>query len=116
MSTFLLKHGDTLPIMVVALLDADGTPFDPTGSTDWKLRIYISAAVQLVRTMTLTDGELEYAWLPTDWDAPSGGNPAPVGGLVEGAHRMEYEVSFGTNRITFPNGGYDTLRVIGEIG
>ena len=55
-------------------------------------------------------------------DVPGG----TVGGLVPGPtiplqptdveHRMEYEVIGGSSRMTFPNDGYDVLRILADIG
>ena len=67
------------------------------------------------------EGHLRYAWLTTDWDAPSAPDAQgqyTVGGLPvpEALHRirarMEYEVlGPGSARLTFPDGpSYDTDR------
>ena len=65
---------------------------------------------------TATDGVVRYTWLATDWD--SGGlvpTPLlPLSGTTR-EHRMEYEVINGASRITFPNNGYDTLRITTHV-
>jgi hypothetical protein len=126
MSIFYLKARDTRPIMEVRLLNPDGSAHDLTGSTGWKLHVRLSAGGVLTRDMMpdpdLTKGILRYTWLAADWDA---GNVA--GYLVAGPslplqpgqleHRMEYEViGPGGGRLTWPNDGYDVLRVGADIG
>lgn len=128
MAIFNLKRGDTKPPLEVQLKNPNGTVHDLTGSTGWKLHIWLADGTKLIRDMTKvgTDeaGTLSYAWVATDWDAVSGGGT--VGGLVarplpllpgEREHRMEYEVTGpGGARLTFPNDGYDTLRILEDIG
>lgn len=128
-NVFFLKYRDTRPILEVALKNPDLTPHDLTGSTGWKLHIWLSDGTKLIRDMAKfgadVNGVLRYSWVATDWDAVSGGGT--VGGLVVGSkvpllpgkveHRMEYEViGPAGERLTFPNDGYDTLRVITDIG
>jgi hypothetical protein len=136
-NVFKLKARDTLPILEVALLNPDDTPFDLTGSTAWKLHIKLSDGItRLVRSMTVsgdpTLGVLQYAWGVTDWDAassPDGDGSYQVGGLVAGPtipltpgqveHRMEYEVIGPSGaRLTFPNEERfnDILRITPDIG
>lgn len=128
MSVFALKYRDTRPPLEVVLKNPDRTAFDLTGSTAWKLHIWLADGSKLVRDMTKvgadTAGILRYAWISTDWDPVSAGGT--VGGLVarplplapgEREHRMEYEVlGPATARLTFPNDGYDTLRILEDIG
>jgi hypothetical protein len=117
---FYLKYRDTLPVLNVLLKNPDGSAFDLTGSTDWKLHIQLSDGTELTRTMTKngddTDGNLQYQWLSTDWDT---GNlvASPSLPMKPGVkeHQMEYEV-IGSNRITFPNDGHDILRIHDDIG
>lgn len=131
---FYLKLRDTRPIFETALKNPDGTAYDLTGSTAWKLHIWLSNGDKLVRTMVKqgldTAGVLRYTWIATDWDAassPDVNGSYQVGGLIAGPslplspsdveHRMEYEVvGPGTVRLTFPNDGYDILRVTSDIG
>jgi hypothetical protein len=121
---FYLKYRDTRPILEAVLKNPNGTVYDLTGSTDWKFHIWLSDGTKLVRTMAVfgaaTNGTLRYTWIATDWDAatsPDANNSYQVGALVSGQHRMEYEV-IGPSpvRLTFPNGGYDTLKVTADVG
>jgi len=139
MGVFHLKQRDTRPSLQVVLKNPDGTLFDHTGSSAWKLHIWLAVGSKLVRTMVRVGGApalgdpdnrpLLYEWVSTDWDAPSspdGNGSFTVGGLVVGPalpltpgtreHRIEYEVTGGAARMTFPNDGYDTLRILQDIG
>ena len=143
---FYLKKRDTRPILEVELHDppplgsADGTVgpvHDLTTATSVKLHIWLSDGTKLVRDMEIDDdpetGIVTYTWLASDWDTASsddGNGSYQVGGLVVGPtipvstvpsatreHRMEYEVHGPSGaRLTFPNSGYDTLRILADVG
>lgn len=117
MAVFTLKVRDTRPILEVVLRNPDGTVHDLTGTTDWKLHIRISPNLVITRTMVKqgadTLGTLRYTWLPTDWDA--GNLPAYVRAYQPKHLEMEYEVISGTDKLTFPNSGYDLLKIIGDV-
>lgn len=122
---FYLKKRDTLPALTVTLLNPDGTVFDLTGSTGWKLHVLLAdGTVRLVRTMVKvgldTAGTLRYSWIEGDWgtgSTPDADGSLTVGGLVAGFHRMEYEVLGPLSaRLTFPNNGYHRLLVVSDIG
>lgn len=121
MGIFYLKFRDTRPTLEVVLKNPDGSVHDLTGSTDWKLHIWLADGTKLVRTMVKvapdTAGMLRYAWVATDWNPGAlVAVPLPLapGGLE---HRMEYEVlGPASERLTFPNTGYDVLRVLPDIG
>ncbi len=115
MGLFHLKEGDTLPILEVALKDPDGTAHDLTGSTGWKLHVRLAGGGGAVVTRNMVkqgpdvDGVLRYSWAAADWSS----TPA----LVVGQHRMEYEVlGPGAARLTFPNDGWDELRIVEDLG
>jgi len=145
MGVFILKYRDTRPILQVTLHDpADeddppgtlGPVHDLAGSTSWKLHIRLSDGTRLIRDMNKegldSAGTLSYTWVAEDWGAESGGtgvdgDPYTVGGLVAGPtlplavgeveHTMEYEViGPGDERVTFPNGEEDVLRIRADIG
>lgn len=121
MTEFALKRGDTRPILRVVLRNPDGSVHNLTGSTDWKLHIWLANGTKLVRNMTKigadADGTLEYIWQESDWDAGnlvvSPNRPLTLG-IRE--HWMEYEVVGGNSRLTVPNGNYHTLRILSDIG
>jgi len=122
-NVFYLKYRDTRPVLQVELLNPDGTPHDLSGSTNWKLHVKRPDGTVVTRTMTKvgldTDGVLSYSWLITDWDDATGLVVGPTlpfrPSSVE--HTMEYEV-IGPSpaRMTFPNDGYDILRIFTDIG
>ena len=122
MGVFYLKYKDTRPVLEVALKNPDGTPYDLTGSTDWKLHIRLNTGVVVTRDMTKVgadqEGRLRYTWLATDWDQPGGLVVGPTLPLqpTDVEHAMEYEVIGPTSRQTFPGGGYDTLRIQPDLG
>lgn len=145
MGVFVLKYRDTRPTLEVELHDPPplGSPpgtvgpvHDLTGSTGWKLFIWLADGTTKLSRVMVPDanpllGILRYTWIATDWAIPAT-LPDPegaftVGGLVVGPslpigvglreHRMEYEVvGPASARLTFPNGSYDTLRIITDIG
>ena len=141
MGVFNLKLGDLRPVLDVTLHDPApaGSPpgtlgevHDLTGSTSWKLNIYLSDGTVLQRTMlNQGSGVLRYIWVASDWDAASSGSgtrtdPYLVGGLVAGPelplgknereHTMEYEVEDASGApLTFPNGSEDILRIRVDI-
>lgn len=113
MNVFYLKYRDTLPVLEVELLNPDGSVHDLTGATAYNLHIRLRDGSTITRTMTKVgldaEGHLRYAWLAADWTDPTT--------LAAGQHRMEYEVlGPGAARMTWPNDGYDELRVVDDLG
>jgi hypothetical protein len=113
--TFYLKRGDTRPVLEVQLKNPDGSVHDLTGSTAWRLHVYVAQTVVFTREMTKqgadTLGTLRYAWQPADWAELPTPAPADRIGLA-----MEFEVEGGSgHRLTFPNGGFDTLQILGDV-
>lgn len=112
MGVFYLKQRDTRPVLEVILKNPDGSVHDLTGATVFKLHVLLATGGTVTRDMLVsgfpTDGKLRYTWLATDWT-----DPTP---LVVGGHRMEYEVFATPSRLTFPNSGYDELRIVADIG
>ena len=114
MAIFYLKNRDTLPILEVALKNSDGTAYDLTGATGWKLHVRLRSGSTISRNMVVqgpaANGVLRYTFLAADWSDPT----TP---LVAGQHRMEYEViGPGVARISFPSDSYDELRIIEDLG
>lgn len=128
MSIFTLKENDTLPVLEVSLLNPDGTAHDLTGSTGWKLHIKLADDDETVVTRDMVvvgdadEGVLRYAWTADDWDPENADGYLIAGPTLplapgEREHRMEYEVTGASGaRMTFPNDGYDVLRVVPDIG
>jgi hypothetical protein len=127
-----LKYRDTLPIMEVELIELDPDnpgemqAHDLTGSTAWKLHVWLSDGTVFTRDMVVTGdptlGVLRYTFVASDWDTTNVNGFLTVGPTLpmlpsEREHRMEYEViGSGGTRLTFPNDGYDILRVVLDIG
>ncbi len=119
MGVFYLKKDDTRPVLEVALKNADESAHDLTGASV-KLLIKLNNGVFLSRTMVVagspTDGVVQYSWLATDWDE---GNlivgPTPPFTPKSVDHIMEYEVTNGVSILTFPNNGYDILRIFDDL-
>lgn|SRR5512139_683067 len=112
-NTFYLKRRDTLPVLQVTLLKPDDTAFPLDGIISVTMHVHLASGNLLSRVMTiasdLASGIVTYAWLATDWT----GDPS----LVAGTHRMEFEARGpGTERLTFPNSGFDFLRCIDDLG
>lgn len=139
MAIFYLKYRDTRPVLRVRLLDPPDdagvrAPHDLTGTTNWRLHIHLEDGTKLIRQMAVygdeADGIVKYEWVSTDWATKSSidaDGSYEVGGLVVGPtlplapgereHRMEYEIlGPGGARLTFPNDGYDTLRILTDVG
>lgn len=117
MGMFTLKSRDTYPVLEVALKNPNGTPHDLTGATGYELHIKVSGDLVLVRDMELgglpTTGVLRYPWVETDW--AEGNLPLVSVGKTKDLP-MEYEVTGGpAGRLTFPNNGTDTLRIVGDL-
>lgn len=119
MGIFYLKENDLFPVLEVVLKNPDETIHDPTGETPITLHIWLSDGTKLAaRTMTIFDGPtgvVRYQWVSTDWDT---GNlvVTPSLPLSPGVreHRLEYQTISGGLPLTFPNDGYDTLRILEE--
>lgn len=120
MGTFFLKYRDVLPVLEVTLLRPDGTAFDLTGASSVTLHIKPADGSVVSRAMTIYDitgGVVRYAWQLADWTLPGliGSTTAPL--LARPfEQRMEYEAQGPGWRLTFPNDGYDTLRIVTDIG
>lgn len=117
MAIFTLKHRDTRPILEVVLYNPDGSVHDLTGATAFKLHIKDGSTVitrDMVKQGLDTAGTLRYSWADADWTGTPG-LPAPPSLYPQRDLPMEYEVVAGTSRMTFPNEGHDTLRILGDI-
>lgn len=106
MSTFFIKKRDTSPAFQVTLKDASDTVVDLTGST---IRFHmvtptgttvIDASATIV---TATAGVCKYVW--------ASGDTASAGD-----YNAEFEVTYADSTIeTFPNYGYETVRVYEDL-
>jgi hypothetical protein len=125
MSIHYLKFEDTRPILRVSLKNPDGTAYDLTGATTWKLHVLLNDGTVVSRNMVVegatTLGVVTYTWLAADWDTANVNGFLIAGPSLplapgESEHKMEYEiVGPGTVRLTFPNDGYDILRITPDV-
>ena len=113
MAVFYLCKNDTLPVLVVTLLDPDGSVHDLTGATSATLHVRDAEGNKLSAAMTIdpdpTTGKVSYTFTAANWTA---GAPMAVG-----YQRMEYEIAGpGGAVLTFPNGlEKDELRITEEL-
>lgn len=114
---FSLKARDTRPILEVSLKNPDGSAHDLTGASAFKLNIRKDDGTTLTRDMVKegldTDGTLRYTWLTTDWDTGQLPIPATPWEVIECP--IEYEVTSGSSRMTFPNDSYDKLHILSDL-
>lgn len=125
MAIHTLKFRDSRPVLEVFLKNPDATAYDLTGATIWKLHVLKNDKTIFTRDMVVTGsaalGCLRYTWVAADWVEGTAGGfliAGPTLPLAVGAaeHQMEYEIiGPSTVRATFPNDGFDTLRVTPDI-
>jgi len=104
---FFIKSGDQAPGIGCYLRYADGTAQDLTScSVRFLMRLSgsttpkVAAAATIVTPLT---GEVLYNWAAGDTDTP-------------GTYEAEWEVTLADSRtVTFPNDGYLTVEVTGEV-
>jgi len=119
MGIFYMKYRDVLPVLEVTLLKPDDTVYDLTGAVSVTMHIRLTdGATTVTRAMVIYNrpgGVVRYSWTAADWTEITVGPTIPLTpGVVE--HRMEFEVlGPGAARLTFPNSGYDTLRVLTDF-
>lgn len=98
-ATFYLKRGDTLPAMVVTLLDEDGAAIDTAGKTvTFRMHDPARGELKVNRTAPATAGVVTVTWLATEVD-------------TEGRFIAEFHVDDGAGHVqTVPN--YGQLAVV----
>ncbi len=108
MGTFFFKQGDTVPKIQTILKDGAGVIVDLTGATvKFKMRSKFDATVKIDSAALVvspgTDGLVEYQWVTADTNTP-------------GWYDAEWEVVFPGGKIeTFPNKGYDTIKIAIQV-
>lgn len=105
--SFYIKRGDKLPAITRTLEDANENPVDLTGGAVAFRMQSIHGGSVLGGTATVvgpaTAGNVRYDWTAGDT-------------ALEGVYIAEWEVVFsGTSRETFPNGGYDVIKITADI-
>lgn len=112
MNTTTFKRGDQLPDYTATLQVGSGSAAEAIDLTNCTVRFLMalqpsgSPKVDAAATVdgTATDGNVRYAWEPTDLDTP-------------GDYSVEWEITYASGKkLTVPSGGYDTIKVIDDIG
>ncbi len=108
MAELIIKRGDTLPIIEATLYDQEGEVLDLSGAT---VMLYVVSTDELTTLVsaacTIVDapnGVVRYVWQAGDTD-------------ILGKYDFEFEVTFSGGGIaTVPNDGYNSLRIIKDLG
>lgn len=109
MSRLTMKRGDTRPILIVALTDAEDTPVDVTGATlRFLMREQAAPATVVLNTTATTpnaaSGILHYVWVA--------GDTATIGRFYG-----EFEVTFADGTVlTAPTDDYLRIIVKDDLG
>jgi hypothetical protein len=103
---FTIKRGDTLPSIRASLLDGSREPIDLTAaSVRFIMRPAAGGSPTINQAATVTDavgGGVLYAWGSDDTATP-------------GEYLAEWEIAFGTAKLTVPNGGYLRVLIVGDL-
>lgn len=106
MATFVIKRGDTAPVLPVMLQNPDGTPANLTGAA---VRFVMQNAVgtdvvsRAAAIVDLPTASVNFNWQSSDT-------------AVAGDFRAEFEVTFLDGSIgTFPNNGYLTVQIVPDL-
>jgi hypothetical protein len=109
MTDYWFKQSDTAPAIVAALLDGNGNPVSLVGATvrfhmmDQSGTVIITANATVDPDQINNTGHVSYSWQTTDLAST-------------GVYLAEWEVTFlNGKKETFPNNGYDVVRVAKEI-
>lgn len=107
MATFYIKQNDTSPALGATLKDGDGNAVDLSGATvrfHMRARGATTAKVDAAATVTgASTGEVSYAWIAADTD-------------TAGKFQAEFEVTYADTTVeTFPNNGYITVDIDGDL-
>jgi len=103
--SFYIKRGDRLPAFTRTLEDAAGAAVDLSGgSVQFRMQpmqggSLITGAATIVGATT---GEVRYNWAAGDTD-------------TIGMFLAEWEVTFSGSTETFPNGGYDVVKITADL-
>jgi len=107
---FVIKKSGLLPVITATLKDANGDPVDLTGIPVKFIMRRVNAATPKVNAAAVVDGDqvsnkggVSYPWVGTDTD---------TGGVYE----AEWEGTFVGKKMTFPNDGYNVIRITDELG
>jgi hypothetical protein len=103
--SFYIKRGDRLPAFTRTLEDANGNPVDLTGGTVQFRMLPVQGGSLITGAATVTAataGLVRYNWAAGDTD-------------LVGMFLAEWEATFSGQVETFPNGGYDVVRITADL-
>lgn len=106
MMAFTIKQNDTSPSMSATLTDASNNAINLTGASVQLHMEDLGGTIKVDSACTITDatsGVVRYDWTASDTD-------------TVGTYRVEFEVTYADSSIeTFPNKGYESVIVVGEL-
>jgi len=108
MADFSIKQNDTLPALNVQLLGVDSSIFGipEDASIRFVMRRQNNKQIVInttnVQVIDAANGVVSYRWLPTDT-------------ANEGLFDMEFELTVGGQRITFPNSTYRVCEIVADL-
>jgi 5-hydroxyisourate hydrolase-like protein (transthyretin family) len=109
---FTMKKNDTRPIFRAQLLQTDpadenlSIPVDLTAATAVRFLMKKDATLKVDGVATVENaaqGRVYYTWIPADTNE-------------SGNFNVEFEVSWGTDKQTFPSDAYMTVTIMDDLG
>ncbi len=103
---FYIKQNDTSPALSATLTDFGGNPINLTSASVQLHMEDQAGTIKIDSACTITNGVngiVQYDWVTGDTD-------------TVGTYKVEFEVTYFDGTIeTFPNKGYETVVVVGEL-
>jgi len=103
---FFIKQNDTSPSLSATLTDFSGNPINLTSSSVQFHMEDLGGTIKVDSPCVISNASLglvQYNWVTGDTD-------------TIGTYKVEFEVTYLDSSIeTFPNNGYETVVVVGEI-
>lgn len=103
---FYIKQNDTSPSLSATLTDYNGTAINLTGATARLHMKDLEGTLKIDAAMTISNadaGIIKYDWQAGDTD-------------TVGTYNVEFQITYSDSSIeTFPNHGYETVVVVGEL-
>lgn len=108
MADFSIKQNDTWPVLAFTLSDAAGT-VDLTSATTIRLIMKLGSTTVIGvcdkdANQVTNRGKGTYTWIAADT-------------ATAGPFRAEFEITWSNGKVeTFPNTGYKTIEIVGDLG